>query len=116
MIIDFWGGVVHRLQGARSDRLGRSARAGGGGPVRRGEKLDGTDGSDAFQALSEKYGIVGMPTVIFIDPRGFEVPERVTGAISADEMIGVARGRARVRGRPGCRDAAAGALACAARW
>ena len=49
-------------------------------------KLDGTDGSDAFQKASEKYGIVGMPTVVFIDAHGREVPERVTGAISGEEM------------------------------
>ncbi len=55
-------------------------------------KLDGTDGSDAFQALSEKYGIVGMPTVVFIDPRGREVPERVTAAIPAARMVETLRG------------------------
>jgi thiol:disulfide interchange protein DsbD len=50
-------------------------------------KLDGTDGSDLFQALSEKYAIVGMPTVVFIDPRGREVPERVTAAIPPEKMV-----------------------------
>ena len=50
-------------------------------------KLDGTDGSDAFQRVTEKYGIVGMPTVVFIDPRGREVPERVTAAVEAEEML-----------------------------
>jgi len=50
-------------------------------------KLDGTDGSDAFQKVTEKYGIVGMPTVVFIDPRGREVPERVTAAIPGEEML-----------------------------
>ena len=45
-----------------------------------------------------------MPTVIFIDPRGREVPERVTGAISADEMIGKLRAVERARWRPGCRE------------
>jgi thioredoxin:protein disulfide reductase len=50
-------------------------------------KLDGTDGSDRFQALSEKYRIVGMPTVLFIDPRGREVPERVTAAIPPEKMV-----------------------------
>ncbi|HSD19260.1 MAG TPA: cytochrome c biogenesis protein CcdA [Anaeromyxobacter sp.] len=79
-------------------------------------KLDGTDGSDAFQALTEKYGIVGMPTVIFIDPRGREVPERVTGAIAAEEMIGKLRAvDGACEGAPAAK-APAGALACAARW
>ncbi len=50
-------------------------------------KLDGTDGSDAFQRVTEKYGIVGMPTVVFIDGHGREVPERVKSAISGDEMV-----------------------------
>ena len=88
-------------------------------------KLDGTDGSDRFQAAADKYGIVGMPTVIFIDPRGREVPGRVTAAIDAPEMI-----RA-LRGVDGACDAPAPAakapaatgplngasvVACAARW
>lgn len=89
-------------------------------------KLDGTEGSDAFQRASEKYGIVGMPTVVFIDPRGREVPERVTAAISAPEMREALR---RVDGaceKPAAerprRDPLAAAIpgsqvvACAARW
>ena len=85
-------------------------------------KLDGTDGSEAFQALTEKYGIVGMPTVVFIDPRGREVPRRVTSAISADEMIETLRGvDAACEGHAGAvAPAAAGAppvaVACAPRW
>jgi thiol:disulfide interchange protein DsbD len=50
-------------------------------------KVDGTDGSDAFQQVSQKYGVLGMPAVIFIDPQGREVPDRVTGAIDASAMI-----------------------------
>ncbi|HEX9402318.1 MAG TPA: cytochrome c biogenesis protein CcdA [Anaeromyxobacter sp.] len=50
-------------------------------------KVDGTDDTPAFQALTEKYGIVGMPTVIFVDGRGREVPLRVTAAIDAEEMV-----------------------------
>jgi thioredoxin:protein disulfide reductase len=50
-------------------------------------KVDGTDGDDAYVKATEKYGIVGMPTVIFIDGKGREVPERITGAIEADEML-----------------------------
>jgi thiol:disulfide interchange protein DsbD len=89
-------------------------------------KLDGSDGSDAFQKLSEKYGIVGMPTVIFIDPHGREVPERVTGAIPGDEMLealrrvdGACEKPAAERPKP---DPLAPALptapivACASRW
>jgi thiol:disulfide interchange protein DsbD len=86
-------------------------------------KLDGTDGSEAFQAITEKYGIVGMPTVVFIDPRGREVPRRVTSAVSPDEMIETLRGvdaacEGRVA-RPVAPAAAGGppvAVACAPRW
>jgi thiol:disulfide interchange protein DsbD len=50
-------------------------------------KVDGTDDTPAFQALTEKYGVVGMPTVILIDARGRELPARITGSVSADEMV-----------------------------
>jgi thiol:disulfide interchange protein DsbD len=50
-------------------------------------KLDGTDDSKAFQALVEKYAVQGMPTVLFIDPRGRESPARVVGAVSPEEML-----------------------------
>ena len=81
-------------------------------------KLDGTDGSDAFTALAEKYGVVGMPTVVFIDPRGREVPDRVMGAVSADEMVQRLRAVDVACER---RTAPAGAepklaMACASRW
>jgi thiol:disulfide interchange protein DsbD len=49
-------------------------------------KLDGTDGSSEFEDAVEKYQVVGMPTVIFIDSQGRELPARITGAISAEEM------------------------------
>jgi thiol:disulfide interchange protein DsbD len=79
-------------------------------------KLDGTDGSDLFQALSEKYGIVGMPSVVFIDARGREVPERVTGAVSAEEMVARLRAVDRACEKPVPVASTAGALACVARW
>ncbi|WP_242340282.1 MULTISPECIES: protein-disulfide reductase DsbD [Anaeromyxobacter] len=79
-------------------------------------KLDGTDGSEAFQALAEKYGVVGMPTVVFIDPRGREVPDRVIGAIPAQEMVGKLRAVDAACERAPAAPKTAGALACAARW
>ena len=85
-------------------------------------KLDGTDGSDAFNALAEKYGVVGMPTVIFIDPRGREVPDRVMGAITAGEMVQKLRAVDRAcEGKPSPATPAAVqgeqvAMACASRW
>ena len=87
-------------------------------------KVDGTEDTPAFQALTEKYGIVGMPTVVFIDARGREVPMRVTAAIEPAEMLaGAPRGRDRVRGDGAgaagpARAAGPGApvVACATRW
>jgi thiol:disulfide interchange protein DsbD len=87
-------------------------------------KVDGTEGTPAFEALTAKYGIVGMPTVLFIDSRGREVPLRVTAAVSGDEMLEALR-----KVEDACRDerpapaptvspAQLGApvVACAARW
>ncbi len=75
-------------------------------------KADGTDSTDAFLALADKYGVVGMPTVIFIDGKGREVRDRVIGAVGADEMLKRLEGVDRACGGP----VAAGALACAVRW
>jgi thiol:disulfide interchange protein DsbD len=50
-------------------------------------KLDGTDDSAAFQALAAKYGVLGLPTVVFVDARGRESPARVVGGATADEML-----------------------------
>jgi thiol:disulfide interchange protein DsbD len=50
-------------------------------------KMDGSQDSDGFQRAFDKYGVVGMPTVIFIDARGRELPVRITGAIGAEEML-----------------------------
>jgi thiol:disulfide interchange protein DsbD len=50
-------------------------------------KLDGTSDSPAFQALAAKYGVLGLPTVLFVDPQGRESPARVIGSVTADEML-----------------------------
>ncbi len=50
-------------------------------------KMDGSQDTDAFQKIFDKYGVVGMPTVVFIDSSGREVPQRITGAIAAEEML-----------------------------
>jgi thiol:disulfide interchange protein DsbD len=81
-------------------------------------KVDGTDAGDAFQAVADRFGVLGMPTVVFVDGKGREVPERVTGAIDAGEML------QRLRAVDGACDAPArkaaapppAALACVARW
>jgi thiol:disulfide interchange protein DsbD len=86
-------------------------------------KVDGTDDTPEFQALTAKYGIVGMPTVVFIDGRGREVPLRVTAAISPDEMLEVLRAvegscDRPVPARADALAAVAGApvVACTSRW
>ncbi|HEU4385453.1 MAG TPA: cytochrome c biogenesis protein CcdA [Anaeromyxobacteraceae bacterium] len=70
-------------------------------------KMDGTQDSDAFQRVFDKYRVVGMPTVIFIDSKGREVPQRVTAAISGEEMLKYLQS-VDVTCTP--------VLACAARW
>jgi thiol:disulfide interchange protein DsbD len=70
-------------------------------------KMDGTVDSDAFQHAVDKYGVVGMPTVIFIDSRGREVPQRVMGAVPAAEMLKYLRS---------VDVTCTSALACATRW
>jgi thiol:disulfide interchange protein DsbD len=78
--------------------------------------------TDRYPQVAEKYGIVGMPTVVFIDGRGREVPDRVTGAVDGPEMVRALR---EVDGacdaterKPSAPAALTGAavVACAARW
>jgi thiol:disulfide interchange protein DsbD len=79
-------------------------------------KLDGTESTPAFEAATEKYRIAGMPSVIFIDPKGREVPDRILGAIGPEEML------ARLRAVDGACDgrpappATGEELACVPRW
>ncbi len=70
-------------------------------------KMDGSTDDDAFQRVFEKYEVVGMPTVVLIDSRGRELPERITAAVDAGEML------KRLRAVDA---ACTPALACAARW
>jgi thiol:disulfide interchange protein DsbD len=85
-------------------------------------KVDGTDGSDAFNAIAvDRFGIVGLPTVVFIDPHGREAPHRVLGAVPPNEMIESLRAvdRACERGEAPAGRPPAGApvaVACALRW
>jgi thiol:disulfide interchange protein DsbD len=52
-------------------------------------KIDATEESPVVEAIWEKYGIVGMPTVLFIDSSGRELPSetRVQSSISGREML-----------------------------
>jgi len=50
-------------------------------------KVDATETTDEVAAIHERYQVPGMPTVVFIDSTGRQVPDRVIGAIDADEML-----------------------------
>ena len=69
--------------------------------------MDGTHDTDAFQTVFEKYGVVGMPTVVFIDSSGREVPQRIVGAIEAEEML---------KYLEAVEKTCSPAIACVARW
>jgi thiol:disulfide interchange protein DsbD len=78
-------------------------------------KIDGSESSAAvksgeFDRAMEKYGIVGLPTVLFIDGRGRELPPatRVTAAVDGPAML--------ARMRAVDEACAAPAVACLARW
>jgi thiol:disulfide interchange protein DsbD len=70
-------------------------------------KMDGTNDTEVFQKVFEKYAVVGMPTVLFIDSTGREVPQRITGAVEADEMLKYLESVDRTCGP---------AIACVTRW
>jgi thiol:disulfide interchange protein DsbD len=79
-------------------------------------KIDGTEATPEFDALTEKYGIAGMPTVIFLDAKGREIPDRIMTAVGPGEMV--AKLRAVDGACEGQKPAPSGGetLACAARW
>jgi thiol:disulfide interchange protein DsbD len=66
--------------------------------------------SDAVDRAFAKYGILGQPSVVFIDPRGRELPAvaRVTAVVDADEML--------KRMRAVDKTCTSSAIACLARW
>lgn len=74
------------------------------------DKLADPKVSDAVDAVFAKYGILGQPTVLFIDPQGRELPasSRVTAVVGAVEML------RRMRAVDGACGVPAGA--CLARW
>jgi len=78
-------------------------------------KMDGSESSPAvktgsFDKALEKYGVLGMPTVLFIDPNGRELPAhaRVTAAIPGGEMLKRLRAVDTTCGTP--------LVGCLARW
>ncbi len=55
-------------------------------------KIDGSESSEAvksgrFDKALEKYGVLGLPTVLFIDAQGREIPARITATVPGDEML-----------------------------
>jgi len=54
-------------------------------------KLDFTRKSEKNELLKKELAIIGMPTVIFLDPRGAE-SERFSGFLSPEEFLGFIRG------------------------
>jgi thiol:disulfide interchange protein DsbD len=71
------------------------------------DKLEDPKVAEQVDQVMAKYGVISQPTVLFIDGRGREVPARVTGVISGDEMLRWMRGVDRM-----CTPL----VACAARW
>jgi thiol:disulfide interchange protein DsbD len=74
------------------------------------DKLADPAVSAAVDRVFEKYGILGQPTVLFIDRHGRELPApaRVTAVVGADEMLRRLREVDGACARP--------AIACLARW
>jgi len=74
------------------------------------DKLEDPKIADAVDRAFAKYGILGQPTVIFIDGHGRELPAaaRVTAVVDADEML--------KRMRAVDKTCTGGAVACLARW
>jgi len=51
-------------------------------------KVDGTDEDDAVDALYERYGVQGLPTLVFIDSAGTILDEpRALGFVDGDELL-----------------------------
>ncbi len=117
VILDFWADWCTACK-----ELDRTAWADPGVRVEASRFVPVKVDTDRYPEVAEKYGIVGMPTVVFIDGRGREVPERVTGAVEGPEMVRALRdvdGACDASERkPAAPAALAGApvVACAARW
>jgi thiol:disulfide interchange protein DsbD len=71
------------------------------------DKLEDPQVADRVDQAMAKYGVIAQPTVLFIDQRGREVPARITGVVSGDEMLRWMKGVDRM-----CTPL----VACATRW
>jgi thiol:disulfide interchange protein DsbD len=73
------------------------------------DKMEDPRIAEVVDRAFAKYGILGQPTVIFIDAHGRELPSaRVTAVVDADEML--------QRMRAVDKTCVGGAVACLARW
>ena len=51
-------------------------------------KIDATDDTEALAAIQTRYGVVGLPTIVFIDSRGrVKKKPRVTGFMEAEQYL-----------------------------
>jgi len=55
-------------------------------------KLDASEPDDVMNDLFTRYGVLGLPTVVFIDPRGHVLEQpRVTGFTPPDRFLALMR-------------------------
>ncbi|MBX7138466.1 MAG: thioredoxin family protein [Oligoflexia bacterium] len=52
-------------------------------------QIDFTKTTEKTKAISEKYNVVGLPCVLFLNPDGSEIAgTRITGAVKSEELLG----------------------------
>ena len=51
-------------------------------------KLDFTEPTDEQAEISERYEVIGLPTILFLDEKGEEIEgSRITGFLEASDFI-----------------------------
>ncbi len=51
-------------------------------------RIDFTDSNEVTEKVAEKYGVIGLPCVIFLNPDGTEIPDtRLTGFVPPEKFI-----------------------------
>ncbi len=51
-------------------------------------RINFTSESDTTQALAEKYGVIGLPCILFLKPDGQEIPDgRLTGFVTPEQFL-----------------------------
>jgi thiol:disulfide interchange protein DsbD len=85
MIIDFtadWCAACHEMEKLTYTDPGVVAAAGDFVTV----MVDCTSNDPTIRALQQKYGVLGLPTVVFVQPDGTQV-DRTFGFVSAEEFL-----------------------------